>query len=221
MGEVVVEGDDKALFLAVGADVRASGAKAGEMEAFKFVLFGMHATEKGARLAVERHLDHAPWFAEAVETWSGVLRPFRHFGGANFLDRAQPGPCYECDAAKPQDSQPLVIMTSVGWEIHEGMDWDRIKRFSDGVAAVRIGMTAVPGLHSQQSFSFPGMLEIDGVTVTFWKDLASAMGFAYGPGLHRSKVKHQRETPDGDRTSFTRFTVVESRGTWHGVDPLQ
>jgi hypothetical protein len=58
------------------------------------------------------------------------------------------------------------------------------------------------------------------LTVTFWKDVASAMAFAYGPGFHRNQVKSHREEPDGDRTSFTRFTALHSEGEWHGCNPV-
>jgi hypothetical protein len=39
-------------------------------------------------------------------------------------------------------------------------------------------MTGVPGLRSQQSFFFPGVLECDPVTLTFWRDEASIRAFA-------------------------------------------
>jgi hypothetical protein len=39
-------------------------------------------------------------------------------------------------------------------------------------------MTGVPGLRSEQSFFFPGVLEGDPVTLTFWRDEASIRAFA-------------------------------------------
>lgn len=208
------------LFIGAAADVRAAASDAKAQRAFKFAILGLH---NSAESAYQSHTDralHAPWIAEAHEVWSGVLRPFRHFGEANFVDPQNPGPQYTDLASAPPEDTPIVILTSVGWNIAEGYDWDRITRFSEGVAAVRIGMSGVPGLHSQQTFSFPGGLVLDGVTVTFWRNLAAAMAFAYGPGYHRMQVKAQREENLGDRTSFTRFQVLASEGLWHGTNPL-
>jgi len=207
-----------ALFQAAGADVRAGNSTAAAQRAFKFVIYGLHECEADACDAVANRLTVAPWLHEAAEVWTGVLQPFRHYGEANFLSQSEPGPIYEVTQSPPAEDTPIVILTSVGWSTFD--DMERIKRFSDGVAAVRIGMTGLSGLHSQQTFSFPGGLVHDGLTVTFWKNLASAMAFAYGSGFHRNQVKSHREAPDCDRTSFTRFTVLHSEGVWHGSDPL-
>jgi hypothetical protein len=206
-----------ALFQAAGADVRAGNSTAAAQQAFKFVIYGLHEGEADAQRAVANKHEIAPWLSEASEVWTGVLQPFRHYGEANFLGEA--GPIYDVDQAPPDANTPIVILTSVGW--NNPIDMDRVKRFSDGVAAVRIGMTGLHGLHSQQTFSFPGGLVQDGLTVTFWSSLASAMAFAYGPGFHRNQVKDHRESPDGDRTSFTRLTCLYQEGTWHGSDPLK
>jgi len=208
------------LFLEVGADIRASNSDWKRMEAFKFVLLGLHSSEDAARQAVESRTLIAPWFSGAMELWSGVLRPFRHFGEANFVDPQNPGPVFESVEEPPKEDSPIVILTSVGWNSFDETSMERIMRFGAGVTAVRVGMTGLPGLHSQQTFTFPGGLVHDGLTVTFWKDLKSAMGFAYGPGFHRTMVKKQREDPDGDRTSFTRCFALHHEGCWHGVDPL-
>lgn len=208
------------LFLKAAADVRAGNSSGRDQRAFKFAVYGLHTSEEAARHAVDHRLSITPWIQEAMEVWAGVLSPFRHFGEANFLDRNAPGPLYQVADSPPEEGKPIVICTTVGWNSTDAIAMERIKRFGDGVAAVRIGMTGLPGLHSQQSFSFPEGLIDDGLTVTFWKDVASAMAFAYGPGLHRGQVKTQREEPDGDRTSFTRFTALHSEGEWHGCNPV-
>jgi hypothetical protein len=97
---------------------------------------------------------------------------------------------------------------------------NRVREFSNGVMSVRASMTAVDGLHSQQSFFFPGVLEYDPITVTFWRDSASLRAFAYEAGVHRLQMERQREQNLAHRTSFTRCSVVRSEGTWHGTDPL-
>lgn len=208
---------DGSLFQQLGADVRAAATTADTGLAFKFVFFGIHDSRESAQEA-HRNNHETTVIREADEVWSGVLQPFRHYGEANFVNQSEPGPCYDVTQTPPGPGVPIVILTSVGWK--PGADKDRIAEFSRGVAGVRISMTAVDGLHSQQTFSFPGGLEWDGLTVTFWRDQAAAMAWAYGGGLHKAQVKQQREAPFGDRTSFTRCVVLESSGTWHGTDPL-
>jgi hypothetical protein len=215
-----VQRPPSALFYGLAADRRAGKSSREDLRAFKFAAYGLHESEASARKVMEEWATACPWLADAQEVWGAVLRPFRHFGEANFIDPSSPGSQFDVTATPPGEDSPIVIVTSVGWTTAEGEAMERIQRFSAGVDAVRMGMTGLPGLHSQQSFNFPGGLATDGITVTLWKDLRSAMRFAYGPGLHRMEVKTQREGPYGDRTSFTRFTVLESFGAWHGSDPL-
>ena len=84
----------------------------------------------------------------------------------------------------------------------------------------RASMTGIEGLHSQQSFFFPGVLQYDPLTVTLWRDAASARAFAYGPGVHKTQMLRQREQNLADRTSFTRCRILRAEGTWHGRNPL-
>ena len=219
-GPVVSHEAEEALFLDAGADYRAAGTDIKSQTAFKFAVFGLHESAESARKAVRDRLKITPWFADASEVWCAVLAPFRHFGEANFLDADHPGPLFGQVQPEPPDGTPIVVITSVGWIPESFSDMDRIRDFGAGVAAVRISMTGVPGLHSQQTFSFPGGLVTDGITVTIWRDFASMRDFAYGPGLHRMQVKRQRAEVFGDRTSFTRYFALQSGGTWHGSDPL-
>lgn len=96
---------------------------------------------------------------------------------------------------------------------------NRVREFSAGVMAVRMSMTAVERLHTQQTFFFPGVLTMDPMTVTFWRDDVAIRAFAYGPASHRRQMERDRAEGLSDRTSFTRCRAVRSGGTWCGVDP--
>ena len=61
---------------------------------------------------------------------------------------------------------PVVALTTSGWDVVESLDMNRVREFGAGVLAVRASMTGLPGLRSQQSFLFPGVLECDPITVT-------------------------------------------------------
>ena len=204
------------VFCNVAADTRAAGAEPASQQAFTFLILGLHEDAASAqRFLAER----AAWLDEAQEVWSAILEPFRHHGAANYLDRAHPGLLFESMMPADLADGPVVALTTSGWNVAEGLDMNRVREFAAGVLAVRASMTGVPGLRSQQSFFFPGVLECDPITVTFWRDEASIRAFAYGQGSHRRQLDRHRAEGLADRTSFTRFHVLSSAGTWYGVDP--
>jgi len=81
-------------------------------------------------------------------------------------------------------------------------------------------MTAVPGLRTQQTFFFPGIIAIDPPTLTFWDDGASMLAWAHRQATHKRQMDRYRATGNADRTSFTRLTALRSSGTWYGADPV-
>ena len=113
-----------------------------------------------------------------------------------------------------------MSITTSGWNVGTELDMNRVREFSTGVLAVRASMTAMRGLHSQQSFFFPRGLEYDPATITIWKSQAALAEFAYGPGVHRLQMERQQERHLADRTSFTRYAVLAKQGTWYGSCPL-
>ena len=112
------------------------------------------------------------------------------------------------------------MLTTSGWTTGESLDMNRVKEFSEGVLGVRASMTGIDGLHSQQSFFFPGVLTYDPITVTIWRDSVSVGKFAYGAGAHKMQMDKQKVHNLADRTSFTRCRILRSEGTWHGSNPL-
>ena len=111
------------------------------------------------------------------------------------------------------------MITFVGWTIDDRCDASRAADFAAGSELVRTSMVSLDGLHSRQIFNFPRFAD-DTVTVTFWRDDAAMRAFAYRPGEHKSQVDRYRELGTADRTSFTRFRVLDSHGSWDGSDPL-
>jgi hypothetical protein len=219
------------LFCNVAADTRAAATEQGSQQAYKFVILGLHENEAAAHRLLDDSLRIAPWLAEAKEVWSAVLQPFRHKGQANYLDPIAPGSLFETMAPAPGPDTPFVAMTSAGWNLKD-LDRNRVAAFSAGTSGIRTSMTAVDGLHSQQSFSFVGAVEADPnaatswhhlvwdpMTVTFWRDNAAAVAFSYGAGVHRDQMTRYREENLADRTSFTRYIVLRCEGSWHGSAP--
>ena len=164
----------------------------------------------------------APWTVEGCESWGAVLRPFRHKGEANYLNRMEPGALFDASAlsAAPSADGPFVSITTSGWRVSPELDMNRVREFSTGVLAVRASMTGMAGLHSQQSFFFPRGLEHDPMTITFWRNQAALTEFSYGPGVHRLQIERQQERDLADRTSFTRCVAESKEGTWYGSCPF-
>lgn len=203
-------------FSQVAADTRAGGTDPGSRQAFAFLFLGLHEDAEAARRFVD---DRPAWVDEAREVWSGILEPFRHHGACNYLDPAKPGLLFPSMMPAGLVDGPVVSLTTSGWNVGESLDMNRVREFGAGVLAVRASMTGVQGLRSQQSFFFPGVLDYDPITVTFWRDEACIRAFAYGQGSHRRQLDRQRAEGLADRTSFTRFRILSSSGTWYGADP--
>lgn len=218
-GSVDVGDQPGILFCEVGADCRAAGTDPAGREAFAFLIIGLHDTEASARELIAAQATIAPWTAGAVERWSGVLAPFRLKGIGNQIDRTEPAPPFDRLVAAPPAGTPVVSLTSIGWDL-DGLDLARVQDVGTGVAAVRVSMTAVPGLRVQHSFFYPGVIAIDPPTLSFWDDEASMVAWAYRQSTHKRQMDRFRSNHNADRASFTRLTPRWSEGTWHGIDPV-
>jgi hypothetical protein len=216
----VTPGDRPGLrFCQAGADCRAAGTDPASQEAFTFVVVGLHDTEASADGLLADVAAVAPWLDEADERWSAVLAPYRTKGTSNLVAPAAPDRLFNPLVAAPPPGTPMVVLTTAGWN-RDGLDMARVQDFGTGTGAVRVSMTAVPGLRSQHSFSFPGVLAWDPFTLSFWRDEASAVAFAHRQPSHRRQMDRHRATRNADRLSFSRLTVLRSAGTWNGVDPV-
>lgn len=214
--DVEIEG---VLFRGVAADTRAAATEPASGQAFRFLILGLHDNAASAHRFLDERRILVPWLDEAREVYGAVLQPFRQMGESNYLDRAAPGALFDPLTPLPLPTSPIVIVTTVGWKVGESLDMNRVREFSNGVMGVRMSMTGVDGLHSQQSFFFPRVLEYDPLTITFWRDSESARAFAYGPGVHKLMMHRHKNENLADRTSFTRFIILRTEGTWHGNAP--
>lgn len=221
-GTIEVRDRPSVLFCDVAADTRAAGTEPASQTAFAFAILGLHNDGVSAQWLLDNYRSVAPWTVQAREVWGAVLRPFRHKGEANYLNRMHPGPLFETGvlSSAPSADTPFVSITTSGWRVSPELDMNRVREFSTGVLAVRASMTAMSGLHSQQSFFFPRVLEHDPMTITFWRNQAALTEFAYGPGGHRLQMERQQERGLADRTSFTRCVAEFKHGTWYGACPL-
>ena len=207
------------LFCDVGADCRAAGTDPASREAFTFLVVGLHDSKESADSLVEEVVTVAPWFADAAERWSGVLAPFRTKGESNLIHPTAPARLFDPLATTPGRDEPVVVFTTIGWN-RDGIDMARVQDIGTGTAAVRISMTAVPGLRSQHTFFFPGIIAIDPPTLSFWDNEASLVAWAHKQPSHKRQMDRYRTTGNADRASFTRLSAIRSDGTWYGRDPV-
>ena len=175
---------------------------------------GLHDSEASADRLVEEVVTVAPWFADAAERWSGVLAPFRTKGESNLIDPTAPARLFDPLAAAPGRGEPVVVFTTIGWN-RDGVDMARVQDIGTGTAAVRISMTAVPGLRSQQTFFFPGIIAIDPPTLSFWDNEASLVAWAHNSRRTSARwiATGRPATPTGPRSRALLPSAAAGRGT--------
>jgi hypothetical protein len=66
----------------------------------------------------------------------------------------------------------------------------------------------------------PYTVGFDGFTVSVWRSDENMLDASYRAGPHRGYMDSHKESSDFDRSSFTRFRVLDSSGNWSGLDPL-
>lgn len=205
------------LFCNIAADTRAAATEPTSSQAYVFACLSLHTDLAAAQSFLAARTALIPAVLDARESYAAILQPFRHHGSVNWLNPTNPDALFPELAPTPASDQPMVAITTAGYS--DFSNPERMRLFSLGVAAVRMSMTGTSGLHSQQTFFFPGGLAIDPVTITFWRDQEAIKSFSYGPGVHRTQLDKHRSENLADRTSFTRAQILQSEGSWYGCDP--
>jgi len=149
-----------------------------------------------------------------VESWSALLAPIHHRGEINWLDRATPGAIFT--TGEMESAGPVAVMTSVGFDFATpDFDLGRPVRFGLDVNAQRARMAETAGLSLQLAF-YASEFTTDAITFSVWQDEKAIGRFAYAPGPHRTQVDRFHAEKLADRSSFTRFRILETRGSWGG-----
>lgn len=177
----------------------------------------LFADAESGRSALSSLDKFLPFASQAVECWHALLLPVTHRGACNHLDRDDPGLIFE--PARSDPGGPVLVMTTAGFDLGPTFDLARVVDFRQNVDRVRQWMGAAPGFVVAQVLT-PQTRGDDGVTMSLWSDDSTMASVMYGPGAHRTQLDRYRKEKTADRTSFTRLRVLETSGTWHGVDPL-
>lgn len=161
---------------------------------------------------------YLPDHSSALEVWSALLAPFAHKGECNHLDRAEPGAMFSVEPC--ERSGPVFVITTAGFHLRSRRDFQRVIDFRREVDRMRPVIASSDGSLAHQVFA-PANAEDDGVTMSLWRDDQAMFGFAYKPGAHRVQVDRQKSHQTVDRSSFTRFQLLRTSGTWDGADPAR
>jgi len=178
-------------------------------------LFADRSAAEAAFAASEHYL---PFLAETVENWHALLLPVAHRGECNHLDRSDPRLIFEPGAEDP--GGPLFVMTTAGYVMGPDLDVARVIDFRVHVDKVHEWLQSADGRIASQVFT-PHTVGDDGVTMSLWRSDTAMIDTMYRPGVHRTQVERHRRENLADRTSFTRFRVLATRGQWNGSDPFE
>ena len=158
-----------------------------------------------------------PFLADAEESWHLLLRPFKHHGECNHIERETPGELFE--VSEDGCGGPLAVLTTAGYQLGFEANMDRVVAFRHKVDNVGAWMKELEGCLFSRAFT-PHTVGFDGFTVSVWRSDEAMLNASYRAGLHRKYVDGHKESSDFDRSSFTRFRILDSSGKWNGQDPL-
>jgi len=179
---------------------------------------GMYRDSGMASSALQHREECMPFLSGSVESWHALLVPFAHKGECNHLDRDRPGPVFEIGA--PEPGGPCMVITTAGFNFGPELKIERVINFRRNVDTTNEWMGQADGCLVSQVFT-PHTVGDDGFTMSIWRDDASMLAAAYRPGFHRSQIERHKAESFFDRSSFTRFRILESSGLWNGLNPLQ
>ena len=170
-----------------------------------------------AELAFQKKDGLIAFLGDTEESWHFLLRPFRHYGECNHLQRETPGELFEVSEAS--DDGPLVVVTTAGYILGFEANMDRVVAFRHKVDNVGAWMRQLEGCLFSRAFT-PYTVGYDGFTVSVWRSDEDMYCASYRAGLHRNYIDGHKSSSDFDRSSFTRFRILNSSGKWDGRDPL-
>lgn len=121
----------------------------------------------------------------------------------------------------PLDEDPggvLAVITSAGYVSEDESQQARIREFAAQNEEVRAFYGTLDSNVLRYPFNVCGAR--DGMTFSIWRSDPAMVTAAYKNGTHRAMMDVHKARAMFDHSSFTRLRLLDSRGTWDGVDPL-
>jgi hypothetical protein len=123
------------------------------------------------------------------------------------------------DVSEEGSGGPLAVVTTAGYQLGFEANMGRVVAFRHKVDEVGAWMKDLEGCSFSRAFT-PHAVGYDGFTVSVWRSDEDMLRASYRVGLHRNYMDGHKTSSDFDRSSFTRFRILESSGKWNGKDPL-
>jgi heme-degrading monooxygenase HmoA len=179
---------------------------------------GLYRERAEAEAAVNAKAEFMPFLDQVEESWHQVLLPVRHRGECNYLDAENPGELFEVAESDP--GGVVMVFTTAGFVMGPNLDMARVVDFRRHVDIVDDFMTEAEGCLANRACK-PYRTAEDGLTFSVWRDDEAMLNAAYRAGSHKEQMERHKATGMFDRSSFTRFRILRSEGSWGGCDPLK
>ena len=179
---------------------------------------GLYGDSDGAQTALRAREQFMPFLPDAIESWHALLLPVMHRGECNHLDRGRPDTLFEVGHQDPGGA--CMVITTAGFQFGPELKIERVIDFRRNVDRTNEWIGKADGCLASQVFT-PHTVGDDGFTMSLWRDDASMLKVAYHPGVHRSQVDRHKAESVFDRSSFTRFRIMDTCGQWNGRNPVQ
>ena len=178
---------------------------------------GFYASRADAETVLSDPSAHLPFLDQTTEAWQALAAGIAHRGEVNWSTASEPHPALE-----PVDEDPkgvMAVVTSAGYLSRDESQHDRIRTFLKKVDAVVDFYGTLEENAARSLFNLVGTPE--GMTFSVWRSDRGMMSSAYREGLHSEYMNMHKGNAMFDRSSFTRLRLLDSSGTWDGIDPRE
>lgn len=178
---------------------------------------GFYEDQETALQGLEHAANQLDLSQNSTENWHGLLAVVTHRGDVNFSTKHEPHPNLKALETDPMGV--MAVLTSAGYQSFDETDHGRARDFTRKVEDVRAFYKSLSANVVRQIFNPIG--SPDGASFTVWRNDPDMLAAAYKDGTHRSMIDQHKAQPMFDRSSFTRFRLLQSKGSWDGIDPLE
>lgn len=179
---------------------------------------GFYDSREAAEAVIADPPANLSFLDETDEDWHTLAGVISDRGFRNWATPADPTP-----ELKPLDADPggrLGVITSAGYEPRPDGSLDpRVKPFLAKINNVVEYYGTLDENLARCLFNAAGWAF--GMTFSIWKSDRGMMASAYRSGTHSDYLHEHLGQPMFDYSSFTRVRLLDSAGTWDGVDPAK
>ncbi len=176
---------------------------------------GFYHDRSAAEAVVSDPKAHFPWLHEALEHWHALAGVVAYRGEADWSTNTEPNP-----EIVPLETDPggrIAVITSAGYDLPNPKEDPRLPAFLKGIEEVVAFYRTLE--ENLAATLFNAVEAKQGLTFSIWKTDEGMMASAYKSGLHSKYLRQHQSDPMFDRSSFMRLRLLDSSGSWEGVNP--